>query len=784
MARFAKRKKRPPESAGQLLAAILRRIGAGDGKKAIDLLRRAQFKGVPAERTGPLFHRAYALRARELEARGFADQAAAMREASERYPASFGDLPVSAENLVHLLRSQGDRECFATYAKYLDANPPHPEAERGLANRLVLKRCEAHLAELSEASAFRRDATRILAALPAMDQGQWGRACEFLEALPGDSGFRDWQAFAEAMDAYLRMEPDDLGRALGRLRPDFPLRASVKALRSALKPRTGSVGGAVAELLGVRAAHVAATGHKLRKAVRFSAVPGQLVQAIKDFAAAVDPLEPVETRLDLARALAVAVRDGQLDFACFLAVVERLTPSERAASQFLLAIVQSLGQTDELLPVAEIPGFLDWLEREFGDPEARAVARASVLQRLAQSIRRSEWVHFNLDDLTCLGALAGKPDLATDPKYEGNVLAVAAALARKGLETDPSNAEGHRQLIEILRERREGTNAELIQAYENYGEALPQDPEPWIKLAELRMRGKAYRKADAALERAEQCEGRTARVLELRALASLVAAQRNLRGGRTELAARDLGMAASRKAPRAEPVRLAWQAFLGFEQQGRRDLLGAFEAALRGRPPALRAHALIVAHEACGKPGTRFDAPARAARRLIRRAEDAVAVACREDPGSLVPLVVPLPNVFASVTDPKAVPANLPGGWLPVLEATPARSLIDVLRLAVEFGACVPARTVAAARLRRAGDGTYRRILFLYVAALRYLLREDLDGRRLQRLKDSIPPEEQKPVRAAAEQLSQALDRYFMPMLADSLQSFDFDLLDLPRGLF
>lgn len=786
MARRSRKKKRIRQTPKQLLDLALRRIGAGAGKQALDLLKRAQFKGASPKQTAPLWNRAYALRAIELEASGLDVQASDARERAARFQDAFDNLVPSAGRLVPFLQSLEDGPCFALYVRYLRHNPAHREAEVRLADRLVLKRCWQHVALLDEKSQFRRDSQVMASAMTAMDRGDWKRACQILQTVAATSGFRVWRAFCVAMDANTLGDRQRITRALKQLPSSFPLRSSVKTLRAAARPSSsgGSATPAMAKLFGLGRSAVPRQGRALRNAVK-SKHPARIGSAIRNFAKTVDPLAPAETAVQLALALERAVNDGDLDFLDHWDVFSFVGPPGGLRLTQQRNLVQALVGPEPLLEdVGEIAELLKNIEVLFPEPALHGLARSRILCALGKAVLSMPPWEFAPEELDDLAGIALEGPYRIDRPYMLAGLSFAANLYSLSVDEDPANTDAHKRLVKLLRGTGIAKQSELVAAYESYAKAVPEDPDPWIALAELRLRHNAYRKAQNALKKAQSYAGQDDRVIDLLALSSIVAADRNLRNRRFEAAERDILAAEARVGPRTDPLARAWRALLDYRTQSRLKLVNACERAVASSSPLVRAQAFCLALAACSSPTMHRLVPKRHQRPLKKKAAKAIRAVCDDCPEHLPQLVERLPDSFESVTSTQAIQGQLAGHWPQILRAVPDRVMFKVFLVAVEVRAWSHLRKELPRRLPRARNRAQGRILLLYLATVRYLLGEDNGGARFTKLVDSIPKSERHPVVAAAAPLADATRQSFVPQLSLALQSFNFAILDEDRGLF
>ena len=763
------------------------RLAAGNAKKALDTLRLAQFKGVPTKHLDQLFHRAYLARAEELEARGLREEAEASRKNAALHGSAGGDLEPTADDILPFLHTQPADSRLAAYARYLRSNPPSSNAEVMLADHLVLNRCWEQLDAFPDACQFRDDATVMASASEPLDQGDWETGSRILVQLPPESAFRHWRAFSVAMAAQIGEDMPAVAKALKGLPADFPLRSATKVLRANAKP--GAAEGATARsgmerLLGVGRRSISKRAQVLRRAVE-GAKTAQIGRAIRDFAKAVDAHSPSVTRLRLIRALYLAVRTGQLDEDAYWNAISKGVPEREMECVEFLVYCQWLfkrpGSLDYLTDLAEL---FYAIKHAFPDDSDRGVARAKILAKLAELVHSSgEW-SLTYSEAEDICQILGDFNFESVEKYARSLRSAAIDLMRRSVAENPTNAAAHKQLVELLESGFPRKNAELVSAYEHYAEAVPGDPDPWIALAELRLGSNAYRKAESALEKARGFASHDRRVSELTVAASLLAAKRNLQRARLTLALRDLSNAEAVVSQRSEPIVLAWKAIASAARAKEPSLLAACTRMLDGASPSVRAKAACIIWNANYLMDLPVHLPPKDTQKLWKMFQEAILDTCKTAPADLADLVEPMPIAFDSVAGTKVVSRSLSEVWDSVLRAVPDRDVLRILPTAVEFANLEVLRSELARRLTRTQNKTYQRILLLYSATVKYLLGEEVGAGRFRKLIDSIPSNELKPVRAAAEQLSVPVATRFVPTLALALKQFEFDLLDHQWDLF
>ncbi len=778
MARSKRRRKGGPGSVEELVERAIHHLAGGRSKEALDALRKAQFKGIPAERLDRLFRRAYLLRANQLETRGLTEEAESARKKAENYGPGQGHLDPGPDELVGFLRSLSADSRLAAYGRFLRSHPPVPEVETALADHLVMNRCWEQAEVLPEGSQFRLDATVMESAIGPLDRGEWDVGHGILQRVSSSSGFWNWKVFASAMAAYLREDPAALAADLETLPSKFPLRSAVKAIRlagtrSARNPRTP-----MEHIVGVGRASVARCGESLRRSAG-GVRPGSFKRAITDFAQTVDPHSPEITRLRLALALGAEVESDRIGVDDYWDLCAGALPRRQHDLHEFLVFLQSIARapvTSEYLP--DIADQFDHVRRLFRAEADQRLARAQILYRLASAVKMSgPWgLPYERADAVC--QILGSDGCQGVERYAQYAKAAAIDLTRASIREDPTDPAVHKSLVSMLRSDLNTSNSELIKVYEKYAEAIPEDPEPWIVVAELRLQNNAYRKAAAALEKARVYASHDNRVSDLQAASSLLAAKRNLQGKRFALAATDMAAAEASTSRTAESVVLAWKAITLYVCKNEATLPAACGRVLRDVAPAVRAKAICILLDANAAQGSLVDLPAKDWNRLHAQFQDDVRTACETAPNDLGGLLEPIPSVFRGVTSETAVSYQLSGLWDSVLRAVPDEQALTVFRVAVECGGLEELRIEIGRRLSRARNRTYQHILLLYSASIRYMLREDRGGARFSRLVESIPDEHLDPVRIAAEELSVAVARRFMPTLAMALRSFNFDLLD------
>ena len=774
-------KKRVRERPGELARLALQALASGDPQKALSVLNRARSKRAPAAELGGLLYYAYMSRAKEHAAAGRVEEERAELERASRFRDASRKLPVSPRNVAALVSSLPDEDSFALYAAYRREHAPHREAEVELANRLIIGRKTQPLAEMEEQSGFRREAELVKSALDSMDRGDWARAAETLKDLPGQSAFAEWGAFCAAMAAARVGAMDEVRRLVRVLSPRFPLRAAVRALRVVSRKgpvHTAKPYVAAARRLGLGGGSVRQVAASLRDAVR-SGQGKEIARGIRKLAGAVDPDDPTEMRLELTRTLLVTefpeAAEEVAEAGPWLDVIAGCIPHARASREEMHFSLQALVASGlgECFP-GVVAAFIENLPDALADPESRRLARASVLLHLAAQVAKTPPWAMGESEGTALLRLTGRADVRSSADYIEDPRTAAADVLRMCVREDPSRKEAHEQLTQMLVRARRRSKEEIVDAFERYAAALPTEPGAWIGLAEFRLETLAYRKAEAALTKARAVGGRDPRIAELRSLASVVAAQRNLRGGRLAKARNDIATATGSIGGESEPIVRAWAALLSFAETRGSGLGKAFREALQP------ADTLVTARAACVALGAVYeDWEALSPRKwdetdLNAILDEAVEALCAERAEELPEFLKRYPASFHCVRGLSSPRPFLRDRWTSILRSVPDRRMFAAFLPAIESAQFARVRNELGTRLSRTRDRSRQRKLLLYLAAMKLLLGEDTTLERFRRLTASVPDEERSRLRDEASTLAETLRPYDWD-LARALHRFDFE---------
>ena len=760
MARKKRKKRRglPKLAVNRLHSEIGRSLASGNTKHALQLLRRAQFRGASRESLGPQWVRAYLLRASELEGRGLHAEAQAARGKA----AEFGgdNLDPDPEDIAQHVRLLPDDQAFSMYAKHQAKHAANPDAEVILAERLILNRRWDLVGQMDEGCRFRREAAVVESAAEVLDGGEWERGEKLLEPLGDGSAFRHWSAFVTAMAAHLRDAPEAIGPALDQVPREFPLKASVKLLRATAKKRRHRFPKSMqstARLLGLERTGPAAEASRIRKAFRNGNV-SQLVRGIRSLAAEADPVDPKRTVQHLVTAL--TADEKYQDFDRIPSPVDLVEIAGLAGKHMqgeLLTAVQGMTYLP-LVPVQVelIQAFLQRIKWFSPDRLSQQVAKGRILRELGAQVSRLDFWELTEELREEFEYLLG--DAARVDPWSASQTDLAAELYRASVNAHPGDAEAHRELISTLHRSYAAPRKDLVEAYENFAEAVPGDPAPWIALAELHIGRGAYRMAETALAKCREIAGNDSQVIELQVVSWLVAVMRNTKAGRLHLAERDLDSAKGAATVTTEPLVLASAMLLRFVQEGRKPSRSVCTEALQSAPLVVRAKAMCCLPSMCDRAG--LDTSGTGFLVVDDLIREYVLDVCEQAPRELHLLVEPAPGAFRGIVSHHYLGSSLGDVWTEILGAVPDATMFSVFRAAVECEAWEPLRSELSRRLARTRDRTRSRILMIHLSAARFFHgtgQSGLDG--LRRVSASIPEQEARQVRASARLLAKAVRR-------------------------
>ena len=752
----------------RLLDQAREALAQGDGREAIELVRQARDRDPRLAGLPLTSFCACVQRARQLAAKGMDREAAAMRARAEAQRASLSTQALSEGDWAQYVRHLDGEDAVAAYADHLSTGPPMPAVERALADQLVIGRGWADLDVLDADHPLRRHAAEVMAAVGAMDAGEWARAADLLQEVPRRSPFAAWRLFCRAAVCFGADDDDGLRRTLDRLPADFPLARTVAEWRRLAAPDVDGRAGAPAGAAGGRGP-AATLARELKRALRKGDVRAAGT-AIEGLADVLYPEDPGLARIDLLEIAGLAAIRNFIPGGAFEALARRLSPADRVPG--VLARVLLGGQQVEpgLWHPAPAAALLDALPAEFPRAEDRPLARACVLETLARTGRKA--VHPELlpaDMESALNGLLGR--------RAGDPATVFVDLMTASLEADPDNRDGYLFVLELLRGHG-AAKRRLQDVLQDMADRFPDDPTPWLELATLHYSKNAYRRAETALAEARLRAPHDDRLLDLQAVGFLKSADQSRNKGRFELAAQDLDRAADLGRKAIEPVLPAKRLLLEIVS-GAGDASAAVARRLAPQPPAaqLRTLAFVIRdlednrHIRHARPGM-----AAAARRVLA---DRSALADECSPDEVAGLLDPVPAELDMLYHDRRIAPIFDAWWPALLPRVGGERLPAVLDILMGCGGRAQVRAEIERRLRGLGKSRRDPVLLFHLAVIRYQDGSDNDARRFRDVIDGADPAVRDRLRPVAARLA----RHAEGPLRHALATFDFEPLDLPSAV-
>ena len=755
----------PPE---RLLAQARQSLMDGDPRKALELLRRIpQKEGAPAGLPLWLFC-ACVERARQLNGKGLAKEAAAMGARAAQHRAEITVETLADEDLIRYLRCLEGGEALQVYAEHLARRPPLPTAERALADRLVIDRCWERVEHLAVDHPLRQDAPPVRRSVDAMDSGDWERAARLLAGVARRSPFAPWRLLCKAMACFAAGDEHGLQRAVDLMPEDFALSGTVAELRRCATGAGPAGPDAVRRTLGTGTPPVAASAAKFRQALD-AGIEGEIERHLIRLAEAVYPEDPVRAQIELLMIVSRAALDGPLTVPALGRMARRILPGDRLPSFKAQAgmLAQEVASGDTWDPVGA-EDYLDVLPVAFPCRADQAIARSCVLESLARAGVSSGIGPHLLDPeaVESLTTLLGKrPE---DPAM------MVVDLMMASLAADPESPTAFRFLLDVLRSHPVGSGGGVRDILAELAERHPEDPDPWLEMATLDYSRNAYRRAQTALAEARRRAPYDERILDLQAVGFLKSADQSCRRGRFALAEQDLQRAADLQRRRLEPGLRVKRLLLDVIRQGGTDVTGAAAPHLRALAPCVQMRTLVVAiHDLQGSGHVRNVDPeiAPALRQILALGAGAIG---RLEPDEALDLIADLPSDYRVLYGSLRVAPVLADWWEAVMARLDGDRLIAGFDTLLACGGRAQVRAELDRRLcgRRASGGNS--LLRFYLAVILYQDREDYGSGRFADVLDGADSGEHQRLRAAAMRLARVADQ----PLRHALQRFDFKILD------
>ena len=745
-------------------------LAAGDGRKALELIRQARDRdrGLPGLPLATFC--ASMQRARQLAAKGMEKEAAAMRAAAERHRASLSLPALSEADGAEYVRYLDGPDALAAYAEHVSKGPPLPQVERALADRLVVERFWDGLDVFDASHPLRRDAAAVTPGLDAMDAGDWTEAADRLQGVPRRSPFAAWRLFAKAMVCFGAGDDEGLRRTVERLPPDFALARTADACRRMADGGEGA--GAPPELGGERA-RTAVLAADLKQALRQRKVRA-VGTAIERLADAVYPEDPARARIDLLEIVGLAAARNAFALPATVQLVRRLLPADRVdrvAARILLLTQRVSSASWDPVPAAR---FLAELPAEFPRAEDQAIARACVLESLARTGRSAVHLQFLPPAMRkAVTVLIGRP-------LQTRELALVELMAAS-LAADPDNRDGYLFTLDLLRgwpyPKARPAKARVERVLEDMARQFPDDPTPWLELATHYYSKNAYRRAESALAEARERAPHDDRLLDLQAVGFLKSADQSRKNSRFALAERDLQRAEDLGRRLTDLVLPAKRLLLEIAAGGD----GAAKTVgrrLKGLPPAeqLRTLGLLI-HDVNENEHIRNVGPrtGTALRRMLARKAALIDKCGAED---VVRLLEPLPAALDVVYGDQQVARIFEDWWPELLARLDVERLPAAVDVLMDCEAWIEVQAAIENRLHGVEESRRDPLLLFYHAVLRRLTGRESGARSFIEIVDKADAATRERLRAAANRLA----RHARGRLRRALLTFDFQPLDTPSA--
>ena len=763
-----KQRRVPPK---HLLEQARQSLAAGDGRKALDLLRQAQHGDPAIEELPLLLFCACIQRARQLKKKGLAKEAVAMHALAAQHRASIAVQTLSEENLLQYIRHLDGVEALADYAAYLLAQPsPSLQVERMLADLLVIQRCWKGLEVLAPDHPLRRDAGQVEPSLEAMDAGDWQRAVGLLGGIGRRSPFARWRLFCKAMVCFGSGDDQGLRRILELLPADFAMIHTVAEWRRLCTGEGVNGLAEVQQALGLASAASTSLADQLREAIHKGRLR-EIERLIPRLAVALYPEEPLQAQMALLQIVGLAVLRDKVPMTVVPQLVQRLLPPERVASTAAQIGLLIQRVSPDMWDPAPAVGYLDQLPVAFSRAPDQALARSRVLEAMARTGYKAGLQSYLLppEMVESLAALIDEP--VDDP---GMVL---AQLMTASLAADPDNREGYRFLLELLRGYPD-YRPKLEKTLRDMAARFPDDPDPYLELATLDYAKNAYRRAEKSLAEALKRAPHDERLLDLQALSFLKSADQSCKRGRFKQAARDLQRAEDLERPRLQLVLRVKRLLLAITSaSGDAVEVVAPHVEDLSLGARLRTIALLL-HDLAENSHVKNVRPEMEKALKAFLGQQATALA-QLGPDEAVELIAPLPVDFHILYDRLQLAPVLADWWTALMEHLAGEHLLAFFDILLACDQRAQVRAEIGRRLRGRKKAQRDPLLLFYLAVIRHQEGQDHDSRHFAEILAAADADDEKRLRAAAVRLA----GHAHGPLRQALQQFRFDVLDLPSPL-
>jgi 3-hydroxyacyl-[acyl-carrier-protein] dehydratase len=406
-----------------------------------------------------------------------------------------------------------------------------------LADRLICENGWPHLGQLSGAHPLAQGALVMQSVAAAGNLGQWQVAEAHMAIVPRQSPYAPWRFFCKAMAAFAAQDLEATHQAVARLPPHFVFYDIAQALTGQREPYKGLFSTETTPA-PVRA-HQEAFVQKLQRGCLNGLKPH-----LRALAEHIAPENPGAALPSLLLLTGRAAQTENLPLSSVLALTDKAELQKQL--RFLFASYQH-----DAWPIEEAADYWDTLSSD--------VAKSVLLEHLIRSAQ----------DVTCPGCVqkSSAPLLSRFTKLCQKET-LRSALMRESVQRDPSHPEGWQLLISVLKAAEDKPKKRILgEALQQYTEAFPDNPEPWLELTRLYQSRGAYRRAEQAVAAALARAPYDDRIQEQRAIGLLHSARHNRRRRKYALAQRDLETARTFARPTMQPLLWVQEQALLWQQE-------------------------------------------------------------------------------------------------------------------------------------------------------------------------------------------------------------------------
>lgn len=745
--RKLKRKQRQSLQPSGLVQEARRLLDKRDFRGAL-----SQLKQLPAGRANPegttfLRFCILKMRARELDRERQAKSAEILRQqAAEFYP-EIDPYELNQIDLELFLECCSIKNAVEVYANSLTNWQGSSGIERDLADRIVIQKSWESIEPLSKDHPLRSDIDPIIDGMDAMDNGEWGEAANFMQKLPRRSPYAPWRVFCRAMQAFRDENDEHLRKALDLLPLDFILSGTISELHrvaAGTENTTTSDSAAVLRVLGLDSLNIASLGNEFRAAISCQSTVNEVSQSIKKFAKKLCPDDPIPAVVDLVMISELAVLSSAVTYKA-PELISNLVPKHRIPGVWARCNLGAHLMTPYLWNAVATRLFFDNIAAEFPDPNDQRIAKSVVCEVLASSeLPYSFSYRMDDDDEQALESILGQDHI--------DYSTVRYDLMELSVKLDPDNLDGHRKLLSMYKNHR-WTRERKRAALNRMTSQFPEEAEPWRQLAEMDYARNAYRQAEKSLAEALKRAPHDDQMLDMQATGFLIAADRNRRSGKYKLAAADIERAEKMNRPQLELAVKNKRLLLDFvSSKGDLDQL---MNSLQDFEPAelIRQVAVLIQNVKDEVNNGAKNVNQEMAIELYRACLGLEEVFEQVEPAMLGNLIAPIPSHLVAIYPTQEIATVLTSWWQFIMRNSTFDSLLDAFDHLMVIEQEEVVRIEIKRRLSEKIGSSDKNVLLLYLAVIRYLFRQDHDGKRIKEVFDNASRTESLRLKSCAGRL-------------------------------